>query len=139
MSPSNKTPIIIGAVIATVVLVVVGGAYFSAVTTEKSGSVDIGNPEIIALGKTVYGENCAACHGVNREGQPNWRKRNDDGTLPPPPHDQSGHTWHHPDKVLFQITKLGGQANAPKDFKSAMPAFGETLTDDKIWAVLAYI
>ncbi len=139
MSQSNKTPVIVGVVIATVVLVVVGGAYFSAVTTEAPLGADIGNGEMVALGETVYAENCAQCHGANREGQPNWRKRNEDGTLPPPPHDPSGHTWHHPDTVLFNITKQGGQANAPKDFKSAMPAFGKTLSDDKIWAVLAFI
>ncbi len=139
MSQSNKTPFIIGSVIVAVVLVVIAGAYLSAVTPEAPIKADVQNPEMVALGKTVYAESCAACHGANREGQPNWRKRNDDGTFPPPPHDASGHTWHHPDAVLFQIVKLGGQVNAPKDFKSAMPAFGKTLSDEQILAAIAYI
>ena len=41
-----------------------------------------------------YQEYCASCHGVNLEGQANWRSRNQDGTLPAPPHDETGHTWH---------------------------------------------
>ena len=60
--------------------------------------------------------------------------------MPAPPHDESGHTWHHPDAVLFAITKNGLVApNAPQDYESDMPAFAAKLTDDEIWAVLAYI
>jgi len=61
--------------------------------------------------------------------------------MPAPPHDASGHTWHHPDSLLFGITKLGlvpGQYAPPK-YESDMPGFGATLSDDEIWAVLAYI
>ena len=59
--------------------------------------------------------------------------------LPAPPHDASGHTWHHPDQLLFEITKFGGQKNAPEGFISAMPEFGDILNDEEIWASLAYI
>jgi mono/diheme cytochrome c family protein len=97
------------------------------------------DPRQVARGKTVYAAECASCHGARLEGQPNWRGRNPDGTLPAPPHDATGHTWHHPDAVLFAITKQGGQASAPAGFRSAMPAFGEKLDDSDIWAVLAYI
>ena len=94
----------------------------------------------VALGAKVYAQQCAACHGAKLEGQPDWRKRLANGRLPAPPHDQSGHTWHHPDHVLFAITKNGlVPPYAPKDYETDMPAFGGKLTDEEIWAVLAYI
>jgi len=93
-----------------------------------------------ALGAKVYAQNCAACHGVKLEGQPDWRKRLANGRLPAPPHDDSGHTWHHRDDVLFAITKRGlVPPYAPSDYQSDMPAFGGVLSDEGIWAVLAYI
>jgi len=94
---------------------------------------------LVALGQTVYAAHCADCHGANLEGQPNWRQRKTDGTLPAPPHDESGHTWHHPDDLLFTITKKGGQHLAPEDFKSGMPGFEELLSDEEIFASLAFI
>lgn len=93
----------------------------------------------VARGQTVYAESCAQCHGANLQGQPDWRTRNPDGTLPAPPHDESGHTWHHNDQLMFDYTKNGGQALAPDGFKSNMPAFRGVLSDDDIWAVLAFI
>ena len=81
----------------------------------------------------------AACHGVRLEGQPNWRSQLANGSLPAPPHDETGHTWHHPDQLLFDITKHGGAKNAPAGFVSGMPAFGGKLADRDIWAALAYI
>jgi len=94
----------------------------------------------VALGAKVYARNCAACHGVKLEGRPDWRKRLVNGRLPAPPHDDSGHTWHHPDELLFAITKDGlVPPFAPRDYQSDMPAFGGVLSDEEIWAVLAYI
>ena len=94
----------------------------------------------VALGGKLYAQHCAACHGPKLEGQPNWRRPMPTGRLPAPPHDESGHTWHHPDSVLFEITKRGlVPPYAPKGYESDMPAFGEKLTDEEIWAVLAYI
>ena len=93
----------------------------------------------VALGKAVYSENCALCHGTNLEGQPDWRERKSDGRMPAPPHNTMGHTWHHPDEVLFGIIKQGVAAFAPSGYESDMPAFGGVLTDEEIWAVLAYL
>jgi mono/diheme cytochrome c family protein len=90
-------------------------------------------------GKTLYAIHCAACHGKNLEGQPNWQTRNDDGTLPAPPHDETGHTWHHPEEMLFSYTKLGGKAVIGDDFKSGMPGFAGILNDEEIRSVLNYI
>ncbi len=98
------------------------------------------DPAVLAEGRTVYEQRCAACHGARLEGQPDWRVRDAAGLLPAPPHDASGHTWHHPDAVLFDITKYGvAKAANLKDYQSAMPAFEGTLTDAQIVAVLSWI
>ena len=97
----------------------------------------------IVAGQTLYADNCASCHGANLEGQPNWRTPDADGILPAPPHDATGHTWHHDDELLFEYTKFGGagalEVRGVTGFNSGMHAFGETLTDDEIWDILAYI
>ncbi len=93
-----------------------------------------------ARGKLVYDRFCSLCHGKNLQGQPDWRTRKLDGKLPAPPHDETGHTWHHPDKMLFDITKYGlVPPNAPENYKTDMPAWGGTLKDKDIWSVIAYI
>jgi mono/diheme cytochrome c family protein len=94
----------------------------------------------LALGEKLYTQHCASCHGANLEGQPNWRKRLANGRLPAPPHDATGHTWHHPNEVLFGITKHGlVPPYAPAGYQSDMPAFDGKLSDQGIRAVLAYI
>lgn len=60
-----------------------------------------------ASGRQVYVEHCASCHGANLEGQPNWKQRLPTGRLPAPPHDATGHTWHHSDRQLFRIVSSG--------------------------------
>ncbi|MDQ2102779.1 c-type cytochrome [Azospirillum isscasi] len=97
------------------------------------------NTAQVAQGSTVYAEQCASCHGERLEGQPDWRSRKPNGRLPAPPHDASGHTWHHPDADLFKITKQGIGAFAPSGYESDMPAFSGILRDADIWAVLAFI
>ncbi len=93
----------------------------------------------LASGKATYDAQCAACHGANLQGQPDWRNRLPNGRLPAPPHDASGHTWHHADADLFALTKHGLAPFAPPGYRSDMPAFGGTLTDQDIRDVLAYI
>jgi mono/diheme cytochrome c family protein len=102
-------------------------------------AADAADPQTIARGKQVYVDHCAACHGANLEGQPNWRERRPDGKLPAPPHDASGHTWHHPDEQLFDITKRGTAALVDGDYKTDMREFGSLLSDADIRAALAYI
>jgi len=93
----------------------------------------------VGLGSDVYLKACASCHGKDLEGQESWRSPLPTGGLPAPPHDETGHTWHHPDDILFRVTKYGGGAEAPAGFQSNMPAFAGSLSDDEIWAVLAFI
>lgn len=95
---------------------------------------------MVASGLQVYGRHCAACHGARLEGQPNWRSRDAAGRLPAPPHDASGHTWHHTDEVLFRITKHGvAKAANLKDYVSLMPVYEGVLSDAETVAVLSYI
>lgn len=98
------------------------------------------DPALVAEGKRIYEAECAVCHGAELEGQPDWRTRRPDGMLPAPPHDPTGHTWHHPDPVLFALTKYGpAKVIGDPAYKSEMPAYDEVLSDDEIIAVLSYI
>lgn len=120
---------------ATVAIVVLT---FWAVGGRTPGA-DADDPALVALGERVYGEACAACHGADLEGQQDWQRQLPEGGFPAPPHDETGHTWHHADRLLFEITRDGGQALAAPGFRSNMPAFGDRLDDREIWAVLAFI
>jgi mono/diheme cytochrome c family protein len=97
----------------------------------------------LSAGQILYTNNCASCHGAKLEGQPNWQSLNSDGILPAPPHDATGHTWHHDNELLFKYTKLGGKgalaARGITDFNSGMPAFGGVISDEDIWDTLAFI
>ena len=97
------------------------------------------NKIITTLGQDIYMKNCASCHGKNLEGQPNWRKRDDAGYLPAPPHDKTGHTWHHSDAYLFKITKYGLEKLIGEKYPNNMPAYEKLLKDEEIIASLSYI
>ncbi len=90
-------------------------------------------------GAALYAGHCASCHGAQLEGQPDWRERGPDGRLPAPPHDASGHTWHHPDALLERIVRDGTAAVVGGGYQSDMPGFGDVLSDAEIRAVLDYI
>jgi mono/diheme cytochrome c family protein len=90
--------------------------------------------ESVSKGATLYASYCAQCHGANLEGVPNWKERLADDSLPPPPHDNSGHTWHHSDKVLLEIIREGGSPT----YNSKMPAFSDKLSDEDIMTILDF-
>lgn len=100
---------------------------------------DATNPQLVARGRQVYSAQCARCHGANLEGQPDWKALLPDGSRSAPPHDASGHTWHHPDTLLFDIVKYGGKVYALPNEVNNMPAFGGVLSNEDIAAVIAYI
>jgi len=132
------------AVIAAVAMVLVGAGVFSDATDAEQTDLRARMPEVvdIELGAVLFAQSCSVCHGTELQGQPDWRSPGADGLLPAPPHDESGHTWHHPDRVLFDYTKLGGSAALAQqglDFESGMPAFGDVLSDAEIWNILAFI
>ncbi|MDZ4770376.1 MAG: cytochrome c [Chloroflexota bacterium] len=97
--------------------------------------------EEIAQGQQLYAQNCASCHGANGEGQfPNAPNQPDaTGRVGAPPHNETGHTWHHTDDFLIRYTREGGVSlTDPANFYP-MPAFGDQLSDAQIALVTAYI
>jgi mono/diheme cytochrome c family protein len=134
----GKTVILGGLVILTLG----GTAGVWAIATGQALTSPPGQAFDLAEGERLYQDYCAACHGANLEGQPDWRSAGPDGIFPAPPHDETGHTWHHSDSVLFDYTKLGGKAALARqgvDFTSGMPGFGDQLTDPQIRNILAFI
>ncbi len=91
-------------------------------------------PATLAAGQAIYEANCATCHGINGEGEPNWKVPDANGLYPAPPHDSSGHTWHHADALLLQVIRDG--SGVPN---SKMLAYGTILTPAEIEEALGYI
>ena len=120
---------------------ILAAAFFFLGGRKEVAFIDPSDEALVAQGKTIYAAHCAACHGAKLEGQPEWRKRLPNGKLPAPPHDETGHTWHHPDSVLVDIVKHGlvPGRTAPDGYQSDMPAYAQLLSDADIAAVLAYI
>lgn len=108
---------------------------------QPTGFIDPKDARLVIAGKPLYEQHCASCHGVNMQGQLNWRIRMANGRLPAPPHDDSGHTWHHSDQVLLNITLNGlvPGVTAPPGYQSDMPAYQSILSEQQARAVLAYI
>ena len=126
----------------TVGIAMVGAVLAIYWATHQNASLRALQPQdqvVVDRGRYLYVEHCASCHGVSLEGQPNWRTRGENGKLPAPPHDATGHTWHHRDELLFQITKEGTTSVAGDDYPSDMPAYASILSDEEIVAVLGFI
>lgn len=100
---------------------------------------DHANPAAVARGEVIYQETCASCHGADLRGQENWRQVDENGRMPAPPHDQTGHTWHHPDTQLFKIVKYGTAAFVGNGYESDMAGYEDVLSDAEILDVMAYI
>ena len=96
------------------------------------------DPQLVAQGEEVYDTYCAACHGPDLEGQEDWKLPNPDGSFRAPPHDETGHTWHHSDRVLREAILLGG-GRLGNLGTSGMPAYEGILSEREVSAVLAYI
>ena len=135
----KSTPtLIVGLIIISLGVMVI---YVSVIAKNAEARITL-LPEdlsVTKLGKTVYMENCASCHGAVLEGQENWQQRDSDGYMPAPPHDVSGHTWHHPSSYLFLMTKYGIEKMIGEKYPNNMPAYENELTDNEIIAVLSYI
>lgn len=126
-------------IVLLAVFVGVAAVSLSMLNDHPAGTMGAASAKQVNHGKILYGQHCASCHGVNLEGQQNWQERLPSGRLPAPPHDASGHTWHHTDQQLFEITKDGLGKFAGPDYPTDMPKFAGILTDDDIRAVLAFI
>jgi len=100
---------------------------------------DADNPMLVAQGETLYRQHCAACHGANLEGQPDWHTLGANGRFPAPPQDQRGHSWMHSDRELLHTIKASVYDVAPPGYVSDMPAFEGALSDREVTAILAFI
>lgn len=134
MRKNSRNTVVIGLLAGGLIVAILGGWLVT-----RPGTDAVASAEVIAQGRQVYADQCASCHGADLAGQPDWRSPLPSGRLPAPPHDASGHTWHHPDAVLFRIVKEGTAAIVGGGYESDMPGFGGVLSDAEIRAVLAYI
>lgn len=105
----------------------------------KRSATGADSARMIEAGRALYAAHCATCHGASQEGQPDWQSPLPSGRLPAPPHDASGHTWHHADNLLFRIVKEGTAAVVGGGYESDMPGFAGVLSDAEIREVLAFI
>jgi mono/diheme cytochrome c family protein len=127
------------------ILVVVVGVVSCGTGSQGLRSPTANGPSLPALdaalvtrGREVYLQNCAACHGANAQGAANWQRPDARGDLPPPPHDDSGHTWRHGDAELTGIIRTGMRDVFNKTSELTMPPFKDRLSDADIAAVITY-
>lgn len=92
----------------------------------------------VERGRVLYQRYCASCHGANAEGAPGWPTPGPDGLEPASPHDDSGHTWHHPDRVLYEVIRDGMRDPLKPDSPLRMPAWGDKLSDADMYALIEY-
>ena len=90
----------------------------------------------LSQGRELFANNCSSCHGVEGVGQnpesPNGGMLDGCGYLAPALNG-TGHTWHHPDSVLFKTIKHGSIAS-----DSSMRAFSGRLSDEEIILVIQF-
>jgi mono/diheme cytochrome c family protein len=125
------------AYIGMIVLTVVIAAASTVSSNSPAGQVSADSSQQVAEGQEIYATYCAECHGIDGEGEyPDAPlEPGPDGLMGAPPHDEGGHTWHHPDDLLIQQIREGRHYPGFKP----MPAFDDMLADSEIEAVLAYI
>lgn len=117
--------------------------FFTATACTQTAEISVRginfNENQIAQGQQIYAQFCASCHGANGEGQfPDAPLVPDaTGRFGAPPHTGAGHTWHHGDELLIRYVQEGGMGS-PSSFYP-MPAFGDSLTEDDILLVIAYL
>lgn len=123
------------------VILLLGSVIAGCTTTDSHAVIMPATPgsSTYNLGENIYNVQCASCHGVSGEGQfPDAPLERDvTGRYGAPPHDDTGHTWHHDDDLLIRIIREGGMGD-PVNFY-VMPAFGTILSDSEVEAVIAYI
>lgn len=97
------------------------------------------DPSQVRLGRQVYQQaNCGLCHAANAGGAPNWQTPDAQGNLGAPPQNDNGHTWHHSDRVLYEMIRDGMRDPLRPNSPLRMPAWGNKLTDARIRAVIEY-
>ncbi len=123
-------------------LVVIAGLAAMAACNFSPAPVLTATPVGPPPGQETFATVCAACHGAAGEGQPDWHIRKEDGTLPAPPLNGTGHTWHHADGLLYRIVSKGSELwvdPSLPNLKGGMPGFEMQLTREEIIAVIEYV
>lgn len=93
------------------------------------------DPAVLEVGRAVFRENCATCHGQNAEGiTPEWHKRDDSGKYPPPPLNGTAHAWHHPIPVLSKTIREGTIG-----IGGSMPPWDQKLDNAEILAIIHWM
>lgn len=126
--------------VIVVCLLLAGAAIWSLASVPAEAlRLPYDDAQSVSRGEMLYADNCTSCHGADLQGASNWRQPDVDGRMPAPPHDKTGHTWHHPGEVLFRLTKLGTAVVVGEGYESNMPGFSDTLSDQDILDILGYI
>lgn len=87
----------------------------------------------VTLGQKIFKQKCAKCHGENAEGEPDWRRVDENGDFPPPPLNGDAYAWHYSLDELRQQIQIGSDMNV-----GDMPAFQKKLSAAEIDAVIAF-
>jgi mono/diheme cytochrome c family protein len=87
----------------------------------------------IARGGKLYQQNCAACHGADAEGAPNWQQQGPDGKWPAPALNGTAHAWHHPMAILKRTIRDGTEK-----IGGSMPAWGDKLSEQEMDDIIAW-
>lgn len=131
--------VLVRAVIALSFLCLVGvvtWALYSVSAVEEHGFLKWRDPAMTAAGRTLYAVNCAGCHGMP---DGSAALTNVSGKAPPL-HDETGHTWQHPDYALFRLVRDGiAVANCVPVDAELMPKFKGIVSDAELVAILSYI
>ena len=88
---------------------------------------NLNDSSLVSLGFAHYDEMCVGCHGA-----PGIRRSDIGKGLYPHPPDLAHSAKEMPPSELFWITKNGIKL-------TGMPAFGKTHSDNKIWAIVAFM
>ncbi len=128
-------------VIASVVLAACGGGGSAGGSTIKRQTPPSdfanaknpfeGNQDAVTAGKTVFDNNCSACHGQDAKG---------DGpagaSLSPKPANLQNTAKQTSVQYIHWVATVGGAAAG---LSSSMPAFKGVISDDDLWRVATYL
>jgi mono/diheme cytochrome c family protein len=126
--------------LGVIVLCVAIIGYIATQRPAEISLADAQNRKQVDLGQLTYQQNCMACHGVKLKGKPSWEVASPKQAGIPLSAD--GTTWHLSDRHLFDAIATGQRIKAGKTTQihdtPYAKAQGGRLTDQEIWALIAY-
>ena len=137
MTQTKKTNWISRLLIGGVPLILLLGVYLNQQNSFPLDALSRTPSQIqLSQGRELFANNCSSCHGINGLGQNTDSPKggiSKDGSYLAPTLNGTGHTWHHPDSVLFKTIKHGSIAS-----DSSMRAFSGRLSDEEIVLVIQF-